>query len=111
MYPTTGSAKHPMASAPRRHRAPFPALAKAKTTSGTTSTAPISRTVAATPSASAPAATSRALGTCRHSSSTSPAAIRVSNSTSGMIVDSSWSWYASSSTGAVASAAAHRGAL
>ena len=33
----------------------------------------------------------------------------VSNSTSGMMVCSSWSWYASSSTGAAASVAAHRG--
>ena len=65
----------------------------------------------AAPSTSAPAATGHGpVGPRRHSSTTSPAVIMVSNSTSGMIVCSSWSWYASSSTGAAASVATHRGA-
>ena len=111
-YPSTGSRKHPAASRPRRIRRRHPrTVSAANTTTGTISTAPISRTVTAAPSSSAPdPETACGHGPGRHSSTTSPAAIIVSNSTSGMIVCSSWSWYASSSTGAAASVATHRGA-
>ena len=73
------------------------ASSTAKTTVGTIKTAPISRTVAVAPSTSAPAATGHrpfwlsCSGGRGHSSSTRPAVIMVSNSTSGMTVCSSWS--------------------
>ena len=78
---------------PARRRQPG-AVSRAKTTAGRMRTPPISRTVAVAPSTSAPAASGHRLarpGGRGHSSSTRPAAIMVSNSTSGMTVCSSWS--------------------
>ena len=77
------------------------AVSRANTTAGTMRTPPISRTVVVAPSTSVPAATGQRLAGLGHlagpgrlgqSSSIKPAAIMVSNSTSGMMVCSSWSW-------------------